>query len=225
MNVREYLSVRRAFSLVRQGMPAEERITFEELAIACHLGNLGRPLRTSEIAEYQGVLRPTMTHRTGHLEELGLISREAGTTDRRSIWCSITELGLRRVESLCQSVCDHIKNGMPLSRCVAPRMQLVIDEMGSMSVSSSDLVLLGLVSHEENSEVSVGDLVGGLGLLQPTVSMAVSSLEKAGLVSRLRDEVEPGRALPVRLTEAGRELAYELAKRVDAMRVRRPRNA
>ncbi len=225
MNVREYLSVRRAFALVRQGMSAEERITFEELAIACHLGNLGRPLRTSEIAEYQAVLRPTMTHRTGHLEELGLISREAGTTDRRSIWCSITEAGLRHVEALCQAICDKIKGSMPLSRCVAPRMQLVIDEMGSLSVSSSDLVLLGLHATDGNSVTSVGELVGGLGLLQPTVSMAVSSLEKAGLVCRSRDKVEPGRALPVSLTEAGREQAAALAARVDAMKVRRPRTA
>lgn len=81
MKVCEYLSVRRAFGLVRQSTPASGRVTFDELGIMCHLANVGKPLRTSEIAEHQGVLRPTMTHRAGHLSELGLIERRMGRSD------------------------------------------------------------------------------------------------------------------------------------------------
>lgn len=225
MNVREYLSVRRAFGLARQEMPAEKRITFEELAIVCHLGNLGRPLRTSEIAEYQGVLRPTMTHRTGHLSELGLISRDPGEQDRRSVCCSLTDLGRACIAEFTQAVCGHIKNGMPLSRCVPERLQLIIDEMGTMSVSAAELVLIGLASFEDRCCENVSELVAGLGLLQPTVSMAVSSLEKCGLVTRMRECQPAGHALPVALTADGVARADELVGRIDAMRVRRPRTA
>lgn len=225
MNVREYLSVRRAFGLARQEMPAEKRITFEELAIICHLGNLGRPLRTSEIAEYQGVLRPTMTHRTGHLSDLGLISRDCGEQDRRSVCCSLTELGRTRIVEFTQAICSHIKNGMPLSRCVPERLQLIVDEMGIMSVSTAELVLIGLVSFEGHCCKGVSELVAGLGLLQPTISMAVSSLEKGGLVTRMRQAQPSGHALPVALTDEGKVRADELVARIDAMRVRRPRTA
>ncbi len=225
MNVREYLSVRRAFGLARQEMPADKRITFEELAIVCRLGNLGRPLRTSEIAEYQGVLRPTMTHRAAHLSDLGFISRESGTEDRRSVCCSLTERGRQCVAEFTQAICSHIKSGMPLARCAPERIQLIIDEMGTMSVSSADLVLIGLAASIEQRCSSVGELVGSLGLLQPTISMAVTSLEKNGLVTRMREDQLSGHALPVALTEEGRKCAYALIERIEAMRVRRPRNA
>ena len=223
MNVREYLSVRRAFGLVRQGMPAEERITFEELGIVCHLGNLGRPLRTSEIAEYQGVLRPTMTHRSGHLSAIGLISREAGEADRRSVCCALTDEGERRMEAVLAQMCASIKPSMPLSRCTPARMGLIVDEFGRASFSSADLVLLGLYACESKTGSSVGTLVAALGLLQPTVSMAVSALTKQGLVGRVQEGAEVGRAALVALTPAGERRAEELVERIEAFHVRRTR--
>ena len=69
MELREYLAIRRAYNLVRQDMLADRRLTFVELAILCRMDVLGRPMNTSEITEYQGALRPTMTHRTKHLSE------------------------------------------------------------------------------------------------------------------------------------------------------------
>ena len=79
------MSVRRAYNVVRQMVVSGERLTFEEFAIICHLCECDEPLKTSAIAEYQGALRPTMTHRTNHLEELGLIDRTEGTSDRRNV--------------------------------------------------------------------------------------------------------------------------------------------
>ena len=141
MNVREYLSVRRAYALVRQGMPYADRLTFEELAILCHLSNASSPLRTSEVAEYQGVLRPTMTHRTSHLARLGLIERTSGERDRRSVCCALSQEGRLRLDSALLDMCASIKPGMPLSRCTPDRMRRVVDTMGSVTLSSADLVL------------------------------------------------------------------------------------
>ena len=75
MELREYLSIRRAYNLVRQESDASERLTSSEFAILCRLDVAGGSLRTSDIAEYQGSLRPTMTHRTKHLATLGLKGR------------------------------------------------------------------------------------------------------------------------------------------------------
>ena len=93
MELREYLAIRRAYNLVRQDMPADRRLTFVELAILCRMDVLGRPMNTSEIAEYQGALRPTMTHRTKHLSELGFMVRSKGSSDRRNVICEISDEG------------------------------------------------------------------------------------------------------------------------------------
>lgn len=150
MKVCEYLSVRRAFGLVRQSTPASGRVTFDELGIMCHLANVGKPLRTSEIAEHQGVLRPTMTHRAGHLSELGLIERRMGRTDRRSVCCSLTDAGVSEVRRIVTGVCRNITAGMPLCRCTPRRMSLIIDECARATVSSADMVLMALADTADN---------------------------------------------------------------------------
>lgn len=224
LKVCEYLSVRRAFGLVRQATPASGRITFDELGIMCHLANVGAPLRTSEIAEHQGVLRPTMTHRTGHLAELGFIERKMGESDRRSVCCSLSPAGAGEVRGIVASMCRNITSGMPLCRCTPRRMSLVIDECARAQLSSADMVLLALSEGGANAAPrTVSDLVSLLGLLQPTVSMAVSSLERSGLVER-REPAGSG-AAGVGLTPAGRERASELTERLDAFRVGRARTS
>ena len=52
VDLREYMSVRRAYNLVRQSQPARDRLTFEEFAVLCRLQVAGEPLNTSVIAEY-----------------------------------------------------------------------------------------------------------------------------------------------------------------------------
>lgn len=227
VNVREYLSVRRAFGLARQEMPASERITFEELGILCHLALAPEGLRTSEIAEYQGVLRPTMTHRTSHLATLGLIERSSGQDDRRSICCTLSGHGADELGRIVPLVCDKISSGMPMSRCTPQRMRYVLDAMGRLSLSSSDLVLLGvwtgMCGREGTS--TVGELVDGLGLLQPTVSMAVSSREHAGDVVRTRTRSGKLVSAGVRLSDQGEAHATRLDEHVSAVRVARPRRS
>ncbi len=54
MDLKEFMSVRRAYNAVRQEVGSEERLTFEEFAIVCHLCDADEPLKTSAIAEYPG---------------------------------------------------------------------------------------------------------------------------------------------------------------------------
>lgn len=222
MELKEFMSVRCACNIVRHEMPVAERLTFEELAILCHLYESGRELRTSEIADYQGVLRPTMTHRTNHLASLGLITRHEGEQDRRNVCCAISEKGTEVMQGLCQSVCDHIVNGAPLHRSNAARMCKFIDAMGTVFCMSGDLVLLALYMSGEE-EMKVSQIVQSLGLLQPTASMSVSKLVDQGLCERNRRSPSAARTLEVSLTPQGREVALGLADRIRQIVVRRNR--
>ena len=56
MELREYMSIRRSYNLVRRVVPANRRLTFEEFAILCRLNVKGAPVKTSEIAEYSSYL-------------------------------------------------------------------------------------------------------------------------------------------------------------------------
>ncbi len=220
MELREYLAIRRAYNLVRQQMPSERRLTFVELAILCRMDVLARPMNTSEIAEYQGALRPTMTHRTKHLSEMGLMQRSKGSLDRRNVVCEITDDGKAFVYEACKNVCDVLRSGSVLSRTTPQRMCLYIDAMGSFACMSGDLVLLGLANSPEGFG-TVSDLVLSLGLLQPTVSMSVASLEGEGLIRRIRPEDMSGRSVDITLTERGKERAAEIEESVKTLVIRR----
>lgn len=219
VDLREYMSVRRAYNLVRQSQPARDRLTFEEFAVLCRLQVAGEPMRTSAIAEYQGALRPTMTHRTNHLAELGLISRGEGGLDRRNVVCIITPEGSSCVEKLSDLTCKEILPGQPLSRTLPERIIKYVDAMGSIFAKAGDLVLLAMYA-EDSQPVTVTRLVEALGLLQPTVSMSVSSLVLEGLVER-----GPSRASGLVLTPRGSERAAELVASIAQVVVkRRPRS-
>lgn len=220
MELREYLAIRRAYNLVRQAMPTDERLTFVELAILCRLDVLDRPMNTSEIAEYQGALRPTMTHRTKHLAELGLIERSKGSTDRRNVVCSITGEGKALIREIGAQVCTILRSGSVLTRTTPARIIHYVNAMGSLICMSSDLVILGIVQAPEGSS-TVSDLVATLGLLQPTVSMSVSTLASEGLVYRLQGEEASTRSAGIALTEAGQAHADELIAGIRALVVHR----
>ena len=182
VDLREYMSVRRAYNLVRQEADTSRRLTFEEFAILCRLDVADGPLKTSAIAEYQGALRPTMTHRTNHLAKLGFIDRGEGTVDRRNIVCEISEDGRAHVRKLAEETRGQIPAGQPLARTSAERVRKYVDAMGSVYCTAGELVLLALYV-EQDSPCTVTRLVELLGLLQPTVSMSVSSLIDKGLVA------------------------------------------
>ena len=174
---------------------------------------------TSAIAEYQGALRPTMTHRTNHLEGLGLIDRVEGTTDRRNVVCSVTERGRERALELAELTCAQIPNGHALSRTTPERIVKYVDAMGSFFCQAGDIVLLGLRAAG-GGPLTVMQLVDALGLLQPTVSMSVAALAEAGYVTRARG-VSSLRTTSVSLTARGAEAAEELEEGIEGIVVRR----
>lgn len=212
------MSVRRAYNIVRQSVDSESRLTFEEFAILCRLCDASEPMKTSAIAEYQGALRPTMTHRTNHLFSLGLIDRSEGAEDRRNVVCSISEAGRERVMELAELTRSQIPVGRALSRTSAERVCKYADAMGSLFCKSGDLVLLGL--HMAEKDLSIMEIVDALGLLQPTISMSVQSLAGLGLVERAQQGGN-ARTATVRLTPAGEERALELLEKIEAIVVRR----
>ncbi len=220
MELRDYMSIRRAYNIVRQNVPTQKRLTFSEFAILCRLSLSGGSLRTSDIADYQGSLRPTTTHRTKHLASLGLIMREKGEVDRRNVVCKITDGGEKILGELCALTCDAITPGYALSRIQPERLYLYVDSMGTLPCLSGELVLLGL-SMGESGTGSVSELVELLGLLQPTVSMSVSSLVEEGLVERPNEQVENIRVAPLRLTELGKAAADEITAQITQLVVRR----
>lgn len=220
VDLREYMSVRRAYNAVRQALPSDSRITFEEFAILCRLAAVGEPVKTSAIAEYQQALRPTMTHRTNHLVTAGLIERGEGDVDRRNVVCKITEKGNEFVQSLSAQTREQIPAGQPLSRTSPERIMRYVDAMGSVFMKAGDLVLLSLLLNEDGDN-TITSLVDSLALLQPTVSMSVNALDSEGLVSRAR---QGSRTVGISLTPAGKEAALELARRVSEIVVhRKPR--
>ncbi len=219
MEMRDYLSIRRAYNLVRQRVEPSKRVTFSEFAILCRLSLTEKRMRTSDIAEYQGCLRPTMTHRTKHLSELGLIDREKGDTDRRNVVCVLTDSGRTAVVDLCDETRRVNVEAHPTSRITVDRMCRSIDAMGSLNYMASDLVLLTLSSSEAGA-LTVGDLVDELGFLQPTISMSVMSLADEGMVSRGHLEGD-GNASYVIISDAGRTEAAKLAEPIAGLTVGR----
>ena len=219
MDLKEFMSVRRAYNAVRQEVGSEERLTFEEFAIVCHLCDADEPLKTSAIAEYQGALRPTMTHRTNHLESLGLIVRVEGSSDRRNVVCSVSEQGRQRALELASLTCARIPNGRALSRTTPERILKYVDAMGSFFCKAGDLVLLGLRSLE-GEPATIMRLVETLGLLQPTVSMSDAALADRGLVERERSATG-AHTTSVSLTRDGEAAADELVDRIEGLVVRR----
>ena len=222
MELREYMSVRRAYNLVRQETDVSRRLTFEEFAILCRLDFAGEPLKTSMIAEYQGALRPTMTHRTNHLAKLGFIERGEGKIDRRNIVCSISDLGREHVQELAELTRSHISARQPLARTAAERICRYVDAMGSVYCTAGELILLALRNAGDEPS-TVTQLVECLGLLQPTVSMSVSTLIERGLVTRERG-LASLRSSSILLTDEGKVVADNIASRIAAIIVhRKPR--
>lgn len=220
MELREYMSVRRAYNLVRQQTDTSRRLTFEEFAILCRLEFAGEPIKTSAIAEYQGALRPTMTHRTNHLAKLGLIDRGEGASDKRNIVCSISDDGRARVRELAEQTRIQIPNGQPLARTSSERVRKYVDAMGSVYCTAGDLVLLALLM-EEDMECTITRLVDRLGLLQPTVSMSVATLIENNLVQRCLAKEQSSRSASILLTDEGRVKARQIVENISNVIVRR----
>lgn len=229
MELKEYIALRRAYSLERRASAQAPRLTFEEFAVLCHLRSAGEHMKTSDIATYQSSLRPTMTHRMNHLVKLGFVSRAFGVEDRRNVWCALTDEGAAFVEGRAEAMRHQIIADTPSRRLSKDRIVRLVEAMGTHAFHAGDLMILGLSGMPEE-EATISDLVKLLGLLQPTVSMSIAALEEHGYVIR-RQGTRDTRSVTVALTEEGKSRAHELEEEVQKMaparfRVSRaPRNA
>ena len=220
MELREYMSIRRAYNLVRRVVPANRRLTFEEFAILCRLNVKGTSLKTSEIAEYQSALRPTITYRTSHLARLGLITRDEGAVDRRNVVCVISEKGVEAVEELSKLTCARIAPGQALSRTSFERIVMYVDAMGALYCKASDMVLLAILDSPKDA-LSITEIVDALGLLQPTVSMSLTALAESDLVKRKHDDALSRRVTMVGLTAAGKKYISGVLQQIESIVVKR----
>lgn len=218
MELRNYLCIRCAYNLVRHEKKLALRMTFEEFSLLAHLYNEQLPINISELASYQKVMRPTMTQRINHLEKIGLLHRFKGLEDKRTIYCALTAEGTLRVYNLSQIILDYIpKSNVLRKRIDADRVLKMVDSMGECNASSADLCLLGLLYLGGHAE-TINHLVELLGLLQPTVSMALSVLINEGCVRR--EDVE-SRSVRIVLTELGLNRCKTLLNLVDGLKVSR----
>ncbi len=223
MELREYMSIRRAYNLVRKDASSDKRLTFEEFAILAHLYKSAEPVKVSQIASWQRVLRPTMTHRINHLVKRGLIERNGGEDDRRTICCSITDQGIRVLNELSDATNSATAKGYALHNIGRDRMIYYIDASGSFFCSAGDLPLLG-IKMMGGSVHTITELVDCLGLLQPTVSMSVSNLVTEGYLKR--NNISNGkttRTVDLVLTPEGEQRAQELIDQISEIVVRRNR--
>lgn len=218
MDVQVYLSIRKAYNLLRQVTPLSKRITFEELAILSVLHDC-EFMHSSEIADYQNISRPTTTHRGNHLFRLGYISRVMGTDDRRQVCCSITDVGRVEVARLISSMIDYLtekpSRAPMFSRLTADRMRKQIVAMGVDETVGANQVLLPfsfIDPEDDNRVLSVSKIVDKTGLLQPTVSMTVTRFVEQGFLERVIDEKSKSKKPTcVQLTRTGEnELAAAL---------------
>lgn len=187
MKVHEYICVHRCYGALRQHMPSSRRITFEELAILAHLSAAQAPLHMSDLAEYQGALRPTITHRVSHLEKLGFVLRSDCSADHRTICCAISKEGELALNRVLKAMYDQVKLWSPSTYASKGVIAEALNNAGSLSLSAADLILVALESEfkQQGIEPTVGNLSAQLGVLQPTISMAVAKLENKGLVTRV----------------------------------------
>ena len=219
MDYRDYLAIRKAYNTVRQGEGRAERLIFEEMAILAKLLLAEEPMMTSAIAHWQKSLRPTMTHRANHLFELGLIDRHESDVDKRSILCSLSKKGEKRLQDLLESIRAEIHRSDRLTRITSDRLIRYIEAMGALCLDSSELVLVG--AFEQGGSATISKLVHKLGLLQPTVSMSVSSLVEQGLIRRGAAGTAAHAHPLVELTAEGQSAAARIIDSIESAEVHR----
>lgn len=220
MESTQYLEIRRCFNGIRQDTPAPSRIIFDEFAILCAMHE-HKGLSATQIAAEQGISCPTMTHRGGHLAELGYMSRQSSNDDRRRLRCMLTRKGSSFVHRTVQAIIDASADAAGLKELEVADLIPVIAKMGSLPVTASQLTLL-CFAHADVRSMPVMRIVEMTSLLQPTVSMAVLRLEGSGCIERPETSPTAGRR-PMRrgsgcvLTDKGVQLASEVLAKVSEL--------
>src|SRR5206468_10731934 len=97
VQMRTYFALTEAVSLlqyaVREQLRAEGGLSYVQFEILAKLGDAGRPLTMTELADGVVYSRSGLTHQAELLEFAGLITREVSTQDKRATAVAITEAG------------------------------------------------------------------------------------------------------------------------------------
>lgn len=89
-------------------------------------------------------------------------------------------------------------------------------EAGEHGLTPTQAQVMVTVDASPGGRLSVGEIARALAVTQPTVSDAISALERKGLIVRDRSE-DDGRVVQVRLTAAGRRETRALASWSDVL--------
>lgn len=222
MELQEYIAIRRAFNQCRKQLSPGMRVTFEELALIAHLSKSTSPqgVCTSDLATYQNVLRPTMTHRTNHLHALGYIERTIGCQDRRNVVCTLSEQGRAMLKHTLSEMCRAIHATDLSTHFTSRRLTTYLDRIGPLNINASMFTLIALDTMGGTAD-SLNDLVSQVGLVQPTVSMSIATHERHGLVTRSTGGTD--RNISVSITEAGREAIKGFCEQIKNISMSRSR--
>lgn len=220
MELSKYLEIRRCFNEIRQEAPSASRVIFDEFAILCTLHDR-KGLSATELANEQGISCPTMTHRGGHLSQLGLITRASSADDRRRLRCSLTRKGTSYVNRTAAFILDLAQPPEDYVGVAPEQIIGMVARMGTVNMAADSLTLLCYENAAADS-LPVMRIVETTALLQPTVSMAVLRMEKAGYIEENAVNAETGRRTMRReggcvITPAGRRRAAELRAIVEGL--------
>ena len=225
MDLADFLLVRCRAARTLRTLLRDPKVSFGEMALLCHLDLAKASQRVSDLASYEGVIRPTMSHRLQRLARLGLVEQARGEEDRRSVLYGLSERGRWQVEDFLEATAQAIAPPDPLASVSPERLGRYVEAAGCVPASASDLVLLAL--EVEGRPLRVTDLQRRTGLIQPTCSVTLATLEGRGLVERLAPGEDPalasgaGTVRAARLTPSGAEAASRLAARVRSVVVHR----
>lgn len=213
MDAQDFLKLRCSFGLLRQNLPRKNRISFEEFALLAHLRCEDRPLTMTDLAIYQGALRPTITHRVTHLASHNYVVRIECATDKRNVSCELSSQGELMFQSILVELSRIGFNGSSQDE----QILRLADGAGSVTLCAADLILAALKVMFFARGASIGKLAASLGLLQPTVSMAVAALEEVEEVERVEVSGSRPSSFVISLTDAGIVHADKIVSRIEAV--------
>lgn len=224
MDVREFMSVRRAVNKVCLEMSVKDRLIFQEVALLCHLKNSPAEVSPSELARYEQALHPTMTHRLKRLKAMNLVESVDNPYDKRSQLYTLSDEGKTYLKKLLVEIESRIPLGDPLHTSGPARLAVNIDAMGRIPFSAEEAVLLAIYVANSNA-LTIMDVVYACALLQPTVSMAIQKLLETGKIERELVQSDSVRGAHLHITELGVQSVKELEREIEAIVVRRRRKA
>lgn len=222
MNPKEYIALQRAYNTVRQNELKIERLGMHDLSLLAHIRLSNMPKTIQELAKYCGMQVPTISVRTRRLVIKGLLEKKEDKMDKRRVMCMLTSKGTRHLDTVLMMVCDELKKPDPLYKASPKRLEDYFSAMGTVELTTKDLILL-ILYLSSSVRMNIVKMSKLTRMLEPTVSFAVSQLDKLKMLTKEREEFPQRRDVNLILTEKGKKTAEEFLKQVKNIVVKRPK--